>query len=144
MMKSRFLPEGCGLKNRSECRGIYCTWHYGDALLRKTWAARRARWTRRTVPVPLEPGILPRLQGYSVLDDSASYALTKDGWIDPPRPGHQDLYFFSYGYAYRQALADFFSPVRCYAAAAPVCAGQLVEPIPCLYRRRIPLAHGPV
>ena len=43
-----------------------------------------------------------------MLDDSTSYALTEDGWIEPPRPGHQDLYFFSYGYAYRQALADFF------------------------------------
>ena len=102
-----FSPGGLWIENRSECRGIYCTWHYGDALCENLGGTARTL-DEADGPVPLEPGLLSRLQGYSVLDDSASYALTKDGWIDPPRPGHQDLYFFSYGYAYRQALADFF------------------------------------
>ena len=102
-----FSYGGLWIENRSECRGIYCTWHYGDALTENLGGTARTL-DEADGPVPLEPGILSRLQGYSVLDDSTSYALTEDGWIAPPRPGHQDLYFFSYGYAYRQALADFF------------------------------------
>ena len=102
-----FSYGGLWIENRSECRGIYCTWHYGDALTENLGGTARTL-DEADGPVPLEPGILSRLQGYSVLDDSTSYALTEDGWIEPPRPGHQDLYFFSYGYAYRQALADFF------------------------------------
>ncbi|MCI6377643.1 MAG: glycoside hydrolase family 31 protein [Clostridiales bacterium] len=102
-----FSAHGLWIENRSECRGIYCTWHYGDLLTENLGG------TTRTLDgadgaVPLENGILSRLQGYSVIDDSDAYALTEDGWIEPPRPGHRDLYFFSYGYAYRQALADFF------------------------------------
>lgn len=102
-----FSYGGLWIENRSECRGIYCTWHYGDTLTENLGGTARTL-DEADGPVPLEPGILSRLQGYSVLDDSTSYALTEDGWIEPPRPGHQDLYFFSYGYAYRQALADFF------------------------------------
>lgn len=79
-----------------------------------------------------------------MLDDSTSYALTEDGWIEPPRPGHQDLYFFSYGYAYRQALADFFHLCGPTPLLPRYALGKLVEPFSCLHGRRIPLPHGPV
>lgn len=138
-----FSYGGLWIENRSECRGIYCTWHYGDALTENLGGTARTL-DEADGPVPLEPGILSRLQGYSVLDDSTSYALTEDGWIEPPRPGHQDLYFFSYGYAYPSGAGGLLSPVRAHAAAAAVCTGQLVEPFSCLHGRRIPLPHGPV
>lgn len=102
-----FSAEGLWAENRSECGGIFCTWRYGDAL------EENLGGTARTLdmadgPVPLEPGIQSRLQGFAVLDDSRSFALTQDGWFAPRNPEGKDLYFFSYGYAYRQALCDFY------------------------------------
>ena len=102
-----FSPNGLWAENRSECRGIYCTWHFGDAL------SENLGGTARTLdeadgPVPLEYGIQSRLQGFAVLDDSHSFVLTEDGWFAPRAQGAQDIYFFSYGYDYRQALKDYF------------------------------------
>lgn len=105
--KGPFSPQGLWAENRSECRGIYCTWRFGDAL------AENLGGTARTLdevdgPCPLGPGLLSRLQGFATLDDSRSFVLTQDGWVEPRRPGVQDWYFFSYGYAYQKALEDFF------------------------------------
>ena len=58
--------------------------------------------------MPLEDGIQSRLQGYSVLDDSRSFVMTEDGWFAPRAPGVCDLYFFGYGFAYREALQDYY------------------------------------
>lgn len=102
-----FSRNGLWIENRSECRGIYCTWHFGDELYENLGGTARTL-DEADGAVPLEPGILSRLQGYSVLDDSHSYALTEEGWLEPPEKDRQDLYFFSYGYAYQQALYDFF------------------------------------
>ena len=57
--------------------------------------------------IELGTGILSR-EGFSVLDDSRSMALTKDGWVEP-RKGDRDLYFFGYGHRYRDALRDFYT-----------------------------------
>ncbi|MCE5344600.1 MAG: glycoside hydrolase family 31 protein [Eubacteriales bacterium] len=102
-----FSPHGLWAENHSDCGGIYCTWHYGDPLLENLGG------TARTLDgadgaVPLENGIQSRLQGFAVLDDSRSFALTEDGWFAPRAEGVSDLYFFSYGYQYRQALKDFY------------------------------------
>ena len=102
-----FSPSGLWVENRSECAGIYCTWRFGDSLTENLGG------TARTLdgadgPVPLENGIQSRLQGYAVLDDSQSFALTEDGWFAARLEGVRDLYFFGYGYAYREALRDFY------------------------------------
>ena len=43
--------------------------------------------------VPMEHGILSR-NGFSVVDDSHSMALTEDGWVAPRQGVGEDLYFF--------------------------------------------------
>ena len=103
-----FSPNGLWIDNRSECRGIYCTWHYGDQLTENLGGTARTL-DEADGPVPLEPGILSRLQGYSVLDDSAALPVLADGTLGRRGEGVKDLYFFGYGYAYRQALRDFFA-----------------------------------
>jgi alpha-glucosidase len=69
--------------------------------------------TRRTLDltggaVPLEPGLLSR-DGWTVFDDSAGVVLgPDDGWVDArPAQSLQDWYFFGYGHAYTDALADY-------------------------------------
>ena len=56
--------------------------------------------------VKLEKGILSR-SGVSVLDDSNSLLLGKDGGV-LPRPKTVDRYYFAYGHAYKRQLSDFF------------------------------------
>jgi len=55
-------------------------------------------------PVPLPQGFLSR-DGWQVIDDSRASVL-KDGWIaaDPREETYFDLYFFSYGRRYKEAL----------------------------------------
>ena len=56
--------------------------------------------------IRLGTGILSR-EGFSILDDSKSMALTENGWVEP-RKGDRDLYFFGYGHRYLDALRDFY------------------------------------
>lgn len=56
--------------------------------------------------VPLEDGLMS-MRGYAVLDDSASIALTDDGWVAEREPGAIDLYYFGYGADFA-GLADFY------------------------------------
>lgn len=102
-----FSAHGLWAENRSECRGIYCTWHFGDTLAENLGGTARTL-DRADGAVPIENGIQSRLQGFSILDDSHSFVLTEDGWFAPRACNGHDLYFFSYGYAYRQALKDYF------------------------------------
>lgn len=89
-------------------KGIYsnCSiWRYGDK-------GGNLKGTARTLDTcdgetGLEDGVLGRT-GYAVLDDSASLALTADGWVRPALSGHTDLYFFGYGHNYRECMKDFF------------------------------------
>ena len=57
--------------------------------------------------VPMEHGILSR-NGFSVVDDSHSMALTEDGWVAPRQGVGEDLYFFGYAHRYLDCLKDFY------------------------------------
>ena len=54
----------------------------------------------------LGPAVISRA-GVAVIDDSASMALTDDGFVEPRKPC-TDLYFFGYGHRYLEALNDFY------------------------------------
>ena len=103
-----FSPNGLWAENRSDCHGIFSTWHYGDKM------PENLGGTTRTLDevdgaTTLSDGILSRLCGYSVLDDSVSPVLTEDGWFTARKEGIQDLYLFCYGLDYKKALRDFFA-----------------------------------
>jgi Glycosyl hydrolases family 31/Domain of unknown function (DUF5110) len=69
--------------------------------------------TRRTLDmtggeVPLEPGLVSR-DGWALFDDSAGVVLRpNDGWVAArPSQSELDWYFFGYGHAYADALAEY-------------------------------------
>lgn len=102
-----FSSAGLWAENRTVCGGIYSTWHYGDPKHENLGG------TIRTLDevdgeIETDAGILSRLCGYSVIDDSHSPVLTEDGWYEPARKNHIDIYLFFYGYHYKQALRDYF------------------------------------
>ncbi|TCI64208.1 glycoside hydrolase family 31 protein [Exiguobacterium sp. SH3S1] len=55
----------------------------------------------------LGEGIVSK-QGYAVIDDSDSFLMTDDRFVEPRRTGIHDLYYFGYGHEYKQALHDFY------------------------------------
>ena len=91
-------------------------WHYGQKLndLKGTYRTLdrcdadiyTTRGDRQQIKIELGTGIMSR-EGFSVIDDSHSMALTEDGWVEPRKQGI-DLYFFGYGHRYLEALADFY------------------------------------
>lgn len=73
---------------------------------------RTLKGTARTLDhadgeIPLEEGIISR-QGYAAIDDSASFVLTEDHFVEPRQAGAKDIYYFGYGHDYKQALKDFY------------------------------------
>ena len=122
-----FSRNGLWIENRSECRGIYCTWHFGDELYENLGGTARTL-DEADGAVPLEPGILSRLQGYSVLDDSHSYALTEEGWLEPPEKDRRISTFSAMAMHTNRRSMTFFifaAQRRCFLAALSETGGAV-------------------
>ncbi len=81
------------------------TWHYGQKPL------QNLKGTTSTLDCvdgecPLEDGICS-IDGFAVLDDSATPRMTKDGWFAGREEG-TDVYFFGYGHDYTAAVQDYY------------------------------------
>ena len=80
-------------------------WHPGQM-------AETLKGTIRTLDdvdgtIDLQEGLLSR-KGYSILDDSASYVINENGELSAREGAEKDLYFFGYGFQYKQCIKDFF------------------------------------
>ena len=81
------------------------TWHYGQKPLQNLGG------TTSTLDCvdgacPLEDGLCA-IDGFALLDDSASPRMTADGWF-AGREACTDLYFFGYGHDYTAAVQDYY------------------------------------
>ncbi len=103
----RFSSNGLTIKVRSECSGIYSTWHFSEPVLEGLWGTARTLDQADGV-IPLEAGLQSRVGGFGVLDDSRSLILLEDDWIEPRKTDISDIYFFGYGFDYENCLHDFF------------------------------------
>ena len=108
-----FSKEGLSAVVKNAGGGFGTTWHYGDE------AHENLKGTARTLDgvngaCELGMGLISR-DGWAVLDDSKSNLLQADeaacraGCVTRPR-GHSeiDIYFFSYGNRYAEAIRDFY------------------------------------
>lgn len=103
--KKPFSREGLMIQLKESSHVFGSVWNYGDAI-------HDLKGTARTLdnvdgPVELESGLLSR-EGFTVMDDSHSAALTEDQWIAPKEKPSVDLYFFGYGHDYLSCLKDFY------------------------------------
>ena len=106
--KGPFTVHSLQVKVRSECCGIYCTWNYSEPVIEGLGGTAQTL-DQADGEIPLEPGIQSRIGGFGVLDDSQSAVIQPDGSVCARRSGVRDVYFFGYGFAYRDCLRDFFS-----------------------------------
>ena len=81
------------------------TWRYGEDFNDLGGTARTL--DRANGAIPLQRGICSR-GGFSVLDDSHTMLLNENGWVEVRTPDTVDCYFFGYGYAYLDAVKDFY------------------------------------
>jgi hypothetical protein len=85
------------------------TWRYGQ----NNGQGGNLKGTARTLDgaggeVELGTGILGRA-GWALVDDSSALVFDENGWLTSRNASRttQDLYFFGYGHAYREALSEF-------------------------------------
>ncbi len=81
------------------------TWHYGQKPL------QNLKGTTSTLDCvngacPLEDGLCA-IDGFALLDDSASPRMTAEGWFAGRKPC-TDVYFFGYGHDYTAAVQDYY------------------------------------
>ncbi len=86
-------------------KGTGIVWHPGDL------SEGNLGGTTRTLDfingyTPLTQGLMSR-QGWSVLDDSTTFVLNADYWVEARISGGTDWYFFGYGHDYKTCLRDY-------------------------------------
>lgn len=81
------------------------TWYYGEERENLGGTARTLDDVNGACE--LQNGIQSE-SGCAVLDDSKSLILTEDGWIAPRQGDGVDIYLFTYGNDYKEALNDFY------------------------------------
>ncbi len=101
-----FSPAGLSAQVRGNVSNYRSVWRFGEPV-------RDLGGTTRTLDnvdgrAPLQPGIVSRF-GISALDDSGSFVFEDDGWVSPRDGGRVDLYLFSYGLDYGEALKAFYA-----------------------------------
>ncbi|GAA1995616.1 alpha-glucosidase (family GH31 glycosyl hydrolase) [Nakamurella flavida] len=102
-----FSTSGLSVQVRGNVSNYHSVWRFGEIAHDDANLGGTAR-TLDNVDgaVALEPGVLSR-NGYAVLDDSRSLLLTDDGWVTPRDGSRTDLYVFTHGRDFDEALRDF-------------------------------------
>lgn len=88
--KQEFAPNGLFIKVTGG-KSNETNWHYKDPVKDLGGTARTL--DEADGAIPLESGVVSR-NGFTIVDDSRSMAVTEDGWVDLRPEGSIDLYFF--------------------------------------------------
>lgn len=103
--KKSFSKSGLIVKVKTDTMVHEKIWHYLEPINNLLGTARTL--DNADGPIQLEDGILSR-DGYTIFDDSNSFVICDNGWIEPRKPYVKDLYFFGYGRNYLLCLKDFY------------------------------------
>lgn len=108
--KKRFCAEGLFIEVKGGVLPTGNVWHYGDSV--KLPERGGLPGTTRTLDgadgaIPLEEGLISKA-GHAILDDSHSFVIREDGWIEARREQEEDLYFWGYGADYLTCIRDFY------------------------------------
>lgn len=105
--RRRFSASGLKVDGLGGMSSYRSTWRYGDADASLGGTARTLDVADGRVP--LGPGVVAR-GGIAVLDDSASFLFTDDGWVAArPEGDRVDLYVFASGHDFSGALAALYA-----------------------------------
>ena len=99
-----FSSAGLSIAVRGNVTNYRSVWRHGTPALTLGGTARTLDAVDGRIEV--EPGIVSR-NGFAVIDDSASFCFTTDGWMGARPSGREDLYVFTYGVDHADALRAF-------------------------------------
>lgn len=102
--KREFAANGLFIKVTGG-RSNETNWHYGDPVKDLGGTARTL--DEADGAIPLESGVVSR-NGFSIVDDSSSMAITEEGWVEVRPKDSIDFYFFGYGHRYQEAVKDLY------------------------------------
>lgn len=97
-----FARETLSIKLKTEPA---TTWYYGDEV--ETLGGTAQTLDGVNDYVQLCDGVCSQF-GFAVIDDSDTMLLGEDGWVELREKNTTDLYFFGYGYSYKDAVKDYF------------------------------------
>lgn len=97
-----FAPENLSVQLLTEPGSRWC---YGEPF--ETLGGTCKTLDEADGARPVEPGLCSR-RGFSVLEDSDALLLDETGWVAVRRENTRDVYFFGYGYDYRDCIRDFY------------------------------------
>lgn len=105
--KEEFCTNGLSIEVKGSFLPYGNVWCYGYDI-----SLGELKGTARTLDtadgeIPLGKGLISQI-GYTVMDDSKSLVIRKDGWVEPRTHKEIDLYFFGYGTDYLTCLQDFY------------------------------------
>ncbi len=80
-------------------------WHYGETV--ENLGGTCQTLDQINGETALDDGVCSRY-GYAILDDSHTMLLNEEGWVETREKETVDLYFFGYGYAYLDAVKDYY------------------------------------
>lgn len=104
--KKEFSPYGLSVELKQKGSHPYKgKWHYGDQLDNLSGTTRTLDFIDGSTE--LEPGLLSK-HGISILDDSNSPILQKEGWMSLRESNDIDLYIFGFNRDYLGALDTFY------------------------------------
>ena len=103
--KKPFSKNGLSLSLRGNESAYHSLWRYGESV--KTLGGTLRTLDEADGAVDLEAGLLSR-NGIAVVDDSRTFVLEENGWVQPRGEGSIDIYVFAYGREYRRCLKDFY------------------------------------
>ncbi len=84
----------------------FAAWRYGDKPLNNL-GGTTTTLDNIDGACELEDGVCA-LDGYTLIDDSATPIILENGWFDKRPEGVIDLYFFGYGHDYTAAVKDYY------------------------------------
>lgn len=110
--KQEFAPSSLNIRLLDHTTAFLNVWYYGKEVPHYGDEEVNLKGTTRTLDgkngeFPLEDGLMSK-GGISLVDDSASLTIGKDGWMRPREVSEIDIYFFGYGRNYKQCLRDFY------------------------------------
>lgn len=103
--RKAFSAEGLRIELYRDTLTHNSVWHYGDKIIDLGGTVRTL--DKVDGACPLESGLISK-SGFTLLDDSHSLILTKDGFVEPRKNNVCDLYFWGYGTDYLGCLKDFY------------------------------------
>ena len=110
--RGEFTPNNLYIDAKNGYTNYGARWRFGEVQFGNPPRHNNMMGTARTLDkmdgaVEMEHGLIDR-GGRTFIDDSTTMLFDENGWLAPRREGTKDVYFFSYGHRYFDAIREYY------------------------------------